>query len=246
MGQTWMLGSAWGVGPRVAELPVCLSGDPVKPSRGPLVTCTCENPHCRGPTCQGAWCTVVLVREEGQQPQEHRGCGNLHQELCRGRPTEFVNHYCCYSPLCNHNVSLWLEGMSAAPAAPPHLLRPCPAPLPPHRHPPPIPPPFCFSLPLWPEGRGSRTLGSDRQSGKVGVSGLVETGPQGPPSASHPNSSGAAASRWPAASDPGPCAGLAGPHGPGGPGPVAHPAETGEAAWPAQRAGRLQPHPEGI
>ncbi|XP_023380311.1 serine/threonine-protein kinase receptor R3 isoform X2 [Pteropus vampyrus] len=85
-------------------------GDPVKPSRGPLVTCTCENPHCKGPTCQGAWCTVVLVREEGRHPQEHRGCGNMHQELCRGRPTEFVNHYCCNSSLCNHNVSLVLKG----------------------------------------------------------------------------------------------------------------------------------------
>ncbi|ELK19021.1 Serine/threonine-protein kinase receptor R3 [Pteropus alecto] len=84
-------------------------GDPVKPSRGPLVTCTCENPHCKGPTCQGAWCTVVLVREEGRHPQEHRGCGNMHQELCRGRPTEFVNHYCCNSSLCNHNVSLVLK-----------------------------------------------------------------------------------------------------------------------------------------
>ncbi|XP_025259417.1 serine/threonine-protein kinase receptor R3 isoform X2 [Theropithecus gelada] len=85
-------------------------GDPVKPSRGPLVTCICESPHCRGPTCQGAWCTVVLVREEGRHPQEHRGCGNLHRELCRGRPTEFVNHYCCDSHLCNRNVSLVLEG----------------------------------------------------------------------------------------------------------------------------------------
>ncbi|XP_035874884.1 serine/threonine-protein kinase receptor R3 isoform X1 [Phyllostomus discolor] len=83
-------------------------GDPVKPPRGPLVTCTCENPHCKGSTCQGAWCTVVLVREEGRHPQEHRGCGNLHEELCWGRPTEFVSHYCCYSPLCNHNVSLEL------------------------------------------------------------------------------------------------------------------------------------------
>lgn len=83
--------------------------DPVKPSRGPLLTCTCDSPHCSRPTCQGAWCTVVLVREEGSHPQEHRGCGNLHQELCRGRPTEFVNHYCCYSPLCNQNVSLVLE-----------------------------------------------------------------------------------------------------------------------------------------
>ncbi|XP_077870787.1 activin receptor type-1-like isoform X2 [Ictidomys tridecemlineatus] len=85
-------------------------GDPVKPSRGPLVTCTCKNPHCRGPTCEGAWCTVVLVREQGRHPQEHRGCGNLHQELCRGRPTDFVNHYCCFSPFCNRNVSLVLNG----------------------------------------------------------------------------------------------------------------------------------------
>lgn len=126
MGQTWVLVSAWGVGPRVAELLVCLPGDPVKPSRGPLLTCTCDSPHCSRPTCQGAWCTVVLVREEGSHPQEHRGCGNLHQELCRGRPTEFVNHYCCYSPLCNQNVSLVLEGMSSCPPTPPHLLRPCP------------------------------------------------------------------------------------------------------------------------
>lgn len=84
-------------------------GDPIKPSQGSLVTCTCENLHCKGPTCQGAWCIVVLVREEGKHPQEHRGCGNLNQELCRGRPTEFVNHYCCNSFLCNHNVSLVLK-----------------------------------------------------------------------------------------------------------------------------------------
>lgn len=107
-----------GVGPRVAELPVCLTGDPVKPSWGPLVTCICESPQCRGPTCQGFWCTVVLVREEGRQPQEHRGCGSLHEELCRGRPTEFVNHYCCYSNLCNHNVSLVLEGTCGHPGWP--------------------------------------------------------------------------------------------------------------------------------
>lgn len=110
------VGFSWRVGPRVAELLLCLPGDPVKPSRGPLVTCTCENPHCKGPTCQGAWCTVVLVREEGRHPQEHRGCGNMHQELCRGRPTEFVNHYCCNSSLCNHNVSLVLKGMSNCPS----------------------------------------------------------------------------------------------------------------------------------
>ena len=85
------------------------SGDPLKPSRGPLVTCTCENPHCKGPTCQGSWCTVVLVWEDGHL-REYRGCGNMHPEVCRARPTEFVNHYCCYSPLCNHNVSLALEG----------------------------------------------------------------------------------------------------------------------------------------
>lgn len=112
------VGSSWRVGPRVAELLLCLPGGPVKPSRGPLVTCTCENPHCKGPTCQGAWCTVVLVREEGRHPQEHRGCGNMHQELCRGRPTEFVNHYCCNSSLCNHNVSLVLKGMSNCPSNP--------------------------------------------------------------------------------------------------------------------------------
>ncbi|MBW00818.1 Serine/threonine-protein kinase receptor R3, partial [Eschrichtius robustus] len=94
------------------------SGDPVKPSRGPLVTCTCANPHCKGPTCQGAWCTVVLVREEGTHPQEHRGCGNLNQELCKGRPTEFFNHYCCYSPFCNHNVSLELEATQTPPEQP--------------------------------------------------------------------------------------------------------------------------------
>ncbi|KAF5928507.1 hypothetical protein HPG69_015113 [Diceros bicornis minor] len=93
-------------------------GDPVKPSRRPLVTCTCENPQCRGPTCQGVWCTVVLVREEGRHPQEHRGCGNLHQELCWGRPTKFVNHYCCYSSLCNHNVSLVLEAATPTPEQP--------------------------------------------------------------------------------------------------------------------------------
>ncbi|XP_022375391.1 serine/threonine-protein kinase receptor R3 isoform X2 [Enhydra lutris kenyoni] len=92
--------------------------DPMKPSRGPLVTCTCESPQCRGPTCQGLWCTVVLVREEGRQPKEHRGCGSLHEELCRGRPTEFVNHYCCYSSLCNHNVSLVLEATQIPPEQP--------------------------------------------------------------------------------------------------------------------------------
>ncbi|XP_029422744.1 serine/threonine-protein kinase receptor R3 isoform X2 [Nannospalax galili] len=85
-------------------------GDSMKPSRGQLVTCTCENPHCKGPTCQGVWCTVVLVREEGRHPQEHRGCGSLNQELCWGHSTEFVNHYCCYSNFCNHNVTLVLKG----------------------------------------------------------------------------------------------------------------------------------------
>ncbi|XP_030178511.1 serine/threonine-protein kinase receptor R3 isoform X1 [Lynx canadensis] len=93
-------------------------GDPVKPSRGPLVTCTCKSPTCRGSTCQGAWCIVVLVREEGGQPQEHRGCGSLHEELCKGRPTEFVNHYCCYNPLCNQNVSLALDATQTPPEPP--------------------------------------------------------------------------------------------------------------------------------
>ncbi|KAF4010234.1 hypothetical protein G4228_001372 [Cervus hanglu yarkandensis] len=92
-------------------------GDPLKPSRGPLVTCTCENPHCRGPTCQGSWCTVVLVWEDGQL-REHRGCGSMHPEVCRARPTEFVNHYCCYSTLCNHNVSLVLEATQTPPEQP--------------------------------------------------------------------------------------------------------------------------------
>ncbi|KAM6214660.1 activin receptor type-1-like [Rhynchocyon petersi] len=84
-------------------------GDPVRPSKEPLTPCTCENPHCTKPTCEGAWCTVTLVREEGSSPQEHRGCGNQHEELCRGRPTEFFNHFCCYSPFCNQNVSLVLQ-----------------------------------------------------------------------------------------------------------------------------------------
>ncbi|KAM7244572.1 hypothetical protein CapIbe_005180, partial [Capra ibex] len=91
--------------------------DPLKPSRGPLVTCTCENPHCKGPTCQGSWCTVVLVWEDGHL-WEYRGCGNMHPEVCRARPTEFVNHYCCYSPLCNHNVSLVLEATQTPPEQP--------------------------------------------------------------------------------------------------------------------------------
>ncbi|XP_021571916.1 serine/threonine-protein kinase receptor R3 isoform X2 [Carlito syrichta] len=85
-------------------------GDPLKPSRGPLVTCTCKNPHCKGLTCQGAWCTVVLVREEGRHLQEYRGCGNIDWELCMGRPTEAFNHFCCYNSFCNHNVSLVLMG----------------------------------------------------------------------------------------------------------------------------------------
>ncbi|XP_038198146.1 serine/threonine-protein kinase receptor R3 isoform X2 [Arvicola amphibius] len=84
-------------------------GGVVKASRDRLVNCTCDSPHCKKPTCQGAWCTVVLVREQGGQPQVSRGCGNMNQELCLGRPTEFFNHHCCYRSFCNHNVSLVLE-----------------------------------------------------------------------------------------------------------------------------------------
>nr|XP_021510104.1 serine/threonine-protein kinase receptor R3 isoform X2 [Meriones unguiculatus]XP_021510105.1 serine/threonine-protein kinase receptor R3 isoform X2 [Meriones unguiculatus]XP_021510106.1 serine/threonine-protein kinase receptor R3 isoform X2 [Meriones unguiculatus] len=84
-------------------------GDVVRPSRGHLVNCTCESPHCKRPTCLGAWCTVVLVREQGRRPQQYRGCGSLNQEPCLGRPTEFVNHHCCYKSFCNHNVTLVLE-----------------------------------------------------------------------------------------------------------------------------------------
>lgn len=86
---------------------------------------------------------MVLVREEGRHPQEHRGCGNLNEELCRGRPTEFVNHYCCYSPLCNHNVSLVLEGTCRSPQALPIFSDPSSLP--------------CFHLVLWPGwGGGAR------------------------------------------------------------------------------------------
>ncbi|KAM7317662.1 hypothetical protein ACRRTK_023964 [Alexandromys fortis] len=84
-------------------------GGMVKASRDRLVNCTCESPHCKKPTCQGAWCTVVLVREQGGHPQVSRGCGNMNQELCLGRPTESFNHHCCYRSFCNHNVSLVLE-----------------------------------------------------------------------------------------------------------------------------------------
>lgn len=101
------------------EFLICLSGD--------LVNCTCENPHCKAPTCQGAWCTVVLVREQGRHPQVHRGCGSMNQELCLGRPTEFVSHHCCYVSFCNHNVSLALEGTSVDSPTLPYLLRPCPS-----------------------------------------------------------------------------------------------------------------------
>ncbi|XP_045143144.1 serine/threonine-protein kinase receptor R3 isoform X2 [Echinops telfairi] len=83
-------------------------GDPVRSSGGSLVNCTCKSPECRGPICQGAWCTVVLVQEEGVS-REHRSCGTRDPELCRGRPTEFFNHYCCYKSFCNQNVSLTLK-----------------------------------------------------------------------------------------------------------------------------------------
>ncbi|XP_075407775.1 activin receptor type-1-like isoform X1 [Tenrec ecaudatus] len=82
-------------------------GDPVRPSGGSLVNCTCKSPECRGPICQGAWCTVVLVKEEGLS-REHRSCGTQYPELCSGRPTEFFNHYCCYKSFCNQNVTLTL------------------------------------------------------------------------------------------------------------------------------------------
>lgn len=97
---------------RSARLLTCLPGALVRPSRDRRLNCTCENPHCKRPTCLGAWCTVVLVREQGGNPQVYRGCGSVNQELCLGRPTEFVNHHCCYKPFCNHNVSLELEGMA--------------------------------------------------------------------------------------------------------------------------------------
>ncbi|KAM4881170.1 activin receptor type-1-like isoform 2-T3 [Thomomys bottae] len=83
--------------------------DSMKLFQRPLVNCTCKSPHCKRPTCQGIWCTVVLVKEQDKDPQEYRGCGSQNQELCRGHPTEFVNHYCCDSPFCNHNVSLVLK-----------------------------------------------------------------------------------------------------------------------------------------
>lgn len=105
----------------MARFLLCLPGGVVKASRDRLVNCTCESPHCKKPTCQGAWCTVVLVREQGGHPQVSRGCGNINQELCLGRPTESFNHHCCYRSFCNHNVSLELEGMSSGSAALPHL-----------------------------------------------------------------------------------------------------------------------------
>lgn len=97
----------------------------MKASRDQLVNCTCENPHCKKSTCQGAWCTVVLVREQGGHPKVYRGCGNMNQELCLGRPTEVYNHHCCYRSFCNHNVSLVLEGRSSGSSNFPHLCRPC-------------------------------------------------------------------------------------------------------------------------
>lgn len=69
---------------------------------------------------------MVLFREQGRHPQVHRGCGSLNQEVCLGRPTEFVNHHCCYKSFCNHNVSLMLEGMLGGPPTLPPLLNPVP------------------------------------------------------------------------------------------------------------------------
>lgn len=73
---------------------------------------------------------MVLVREQGRHPQVYRGCGSLNQELCLGRPTEFVNHHCCYKSFCNHNVSLTLEGMLGGSPTLPPLLNPVPTPAP--------------------------------------------------------------------------------------------------------------------
>ncbi|XP_006900270.1 PREDICTED: serine/threonine-protein kinase receptor R3 [Elephantulus edwardii] len=93
-------------------------GDPVRTSWEQLINCTCENPHCRGPTCQGVWCTVVLLRQEGGPPEQLRGCGRLHEELCWGRPTEFLHHHCCYSSFCNQNMSLELQVTRTPPEEP--------------------------------------------------------------------------------------------------------------------------------
>ncbi|XP_060051313.1 serine/threonine-protein kinase receptor R3 isoform X1 [Erinaceus europaeus] len=84
-------------------------GDSSKTPPGPRVTCTCQGPTCQLPICQGIWCTVVLVREEGNHLQEYRGCGSINPEVCRGQPTEVFHHYCCSSSFCNSNVSLKLE-----------------------------------------------------------------------------------------------------------------------------------------
>lgn len=102
---------------------------------------------------------MVLVREQGGQPQVYRGCGSLNQELCLGRPTEFVNHHCCYRSFCNHNVSLVLEGMSGDSPT----LRPLLNPVPPTPHLPstPLPPPPtpCFLLKPRPTRRGCGEAG---------------------------------------------------------------------------------------
>jgi hypothetical protein len=161
-------------------------GDLAKPSK--LVNCTCESPHCKRPFCQGSWCTVVLVREQGRHPQVYRGCGSLNQELCLGRPTEFLNHHCCYRSFCNHNVSLMLEGMSGgSPTLPPPLN-----PVPPSPH------PAFFSCP------GPHVEGGCGEAGcwDLTVSSLAQgqeswpggAGTQCPPFSSHPNSFGGARS----------------------------------------------------
>lgn len=197
----------------------------MKPSK--LVNCTCENPHCKRPICQGAWCTVVLVREQGGHPQVYRGCGSLNQELCLGRPTEFVNHHCCYRSFCNHNVSLMLEGMLGGSPTLPPLLNPVPTPTPALLS--------SHARPRTERMRGGRMLGSDCKWSGSGSGELAWwSWDSMSPSFSHSNSFGGARSRCPSASDSGSCAGLAGPGGPGRSGLVACPAKAGEAAGSAQ------------
>ncbi|XP_005411975.1 PREDICTED: serine/threonine-protein kinase receptor R3 [Chinchilla lanigera] len=93
-------------------------GNPVEPLQSSLVTCTCQNPHCKGTTCQGLWCTAVLFLDEEGHRQQFQGCGSQNEELCRGRATEFAHHFCCYQSFCNNNVSLSLETTQTPPEQP--------------------------------------------------------------------------------------------------------------------------------